>query len=185
MLVQQTVRFLNQQKQARILLKLDISKAFDSVAWPFLLEILQQLDFGQIWRDIISGLLCSSSTQVLLNGIPGDHIIHRRGLRQGDPLSPMLFILVMNVLGHMISKAETEGLLMPLSRRALQHRISIYADDVVLFLRPEAEDINLTMGILNLFGEATGLKTNLQKSSVLPIRCGRNRSCNCTEPAAM
>jgi hypothetical protein len=78
----------------------------------------------------------------------------------------------MDVLGHMISKAETEGLLMPLSRRALQHRISIYADDMVLFLRPEAEDISLTMGILNLFGEATGLKTNLQKSSVLPIRCG-------------
>jgi mannosylglycoprotein endo-beta-mannosidase len=151
---------------------LDISKAFDSVAWPFLLEILQQLGFGQVWRDIISGLLCSSSTQVLLNGIPGDHIFHRRGLRQGDPLSPMLFILVMDVLGHMISKAEAEGLLMSLSRRALQHRISIYADDVVLFLRPVAGDINLTMGILDLFGEATGLKTNLQKSSVLPIRCG-------------
>jgi hypothetical protein len=171
MLVQQTARFLNQQKQARILLKLDISKAFDSVAWPFL-EILQQLGFGQIWRDIISGLLCSSSTQVLLNGIPRDHIIHRRGLRQGDPLSPMLFILVMHVLGHMISKAKTEGLLMPLSRRALQHRISIYADDVVLFLRPEGGDINLTMSILDLFGEATGLRTNLQKSNVLPIRCG-------------
>jgi hypothetical protein len=78
----------------------------------------------------------------------------------------------MDVLGHMISKAEIEGLPMPLSRRSLQHRISIYADDMVLFLRPEAEDISLTMGILNLFGEATGLKTNLQKSSVLPIRCG-------------
>jgi hypothetical protein len=78
----------------------------------------------------------------------------------------------MDVLGHMISKAEIEGLPMPLSRRSLQHRISIYADDMVLFLRPEAEDISLTMGILNLFGEVTGLKTNLQKSSVLPIRCG-------------
>jgi hypothetical protein len=161
MLVQQTATFLNQQKHARILLKLDISKAFDSVAWPFLLEILQQLCFRQIWWDIISGLLCSSPTQVLLNGIPGDHIIHRHGLRQGDPLSPMSFILVMDVLGHMISKAEIEGLLMPLSRRSLQHRISIYADDMVLFLRPEAEDISLTMGILNLFGEATGLKKNL------------------------
>ena len=51
--------------------------------------------------------------------------------------------------------------------------------DVVMFLRPEAGDIAVTLGILNLFGEATGLKTNLQKSNVLPIRCGA------TELAAM
>ena len=82
MLVQQTARYLHQQKEPRILLKLDISKAFDSVSWPFLLEILQHLGFGQIWRDIISGLLYTSTTQVLLNGIPGDHISHRRGLRR-------------------------------------------------------------------------------------------------------
>jgi len=76
MMVQQTARFLHQQKQPRVLLKLDISKAFDSIFWPFLLEVLQSLGFGQIWRDIISGLLSTSSTQVLLNGIPGEHIPH-------------------------------------------------------------------------------------------------------------
>ena len=73
----------------------------------------------------------------------------------------MLFILVMDVLGHMILKAENEGLLQPLSRHSLHHRISIYVDDVVMFLHPEAGDIAVTLDILNLFGEATGLKTNL------------------------
>ena len=82
-----------------------------------------------------------------------------------------MFILVMDVLGHMFSKAADEGLLLPLSRRAFKHRVSMYADDVVLFLRPTADDIEVTMDILSLFGEATGLKTNLQKSNVLPIRC--------------
>ena len=77
-----------------------------------------------------------------------------------------------NVLGYMIAQAAREGLLQPLSTRNLQHRISLYADDVVLFLRPEVNDISITMDILNIFGEASGLKTNLQKSSVLPIRCG-------------
>jgi hypothetical protein len=72
----------------------------------------------------------------------------------------------------MVAKAAADGMLQPLSSRALQHRISLYADDVVLFLRPEATDITVTMGILQLFGEASGLKTNLQKSNVLPIRCG-------------
>jgi hypothetical protein len=171
MLVQQTARFLQQQKQPRILLKLDISKAFDSMTWPFMLEVMHHLGFGPIWRDIISDLICTSTTQVLLNGIPGTRIFHKQGLRQGDPLSPMLFILVMDVLGHMISKAAEEGMLQSLARRVLQDRISLYADDVVLFLRPEPTDIAITMDILHLFGVASGLKTNLQKSNVLPIRC--------------
>jgi len=85
LLVQQTARFLHQQKQPRILLKLDISKAFDSVSWPFLLEVLQRRGFGRKWRDMISGLLGSSSTRVLLNGVPGEVLYHRHGLRQGDP----------------------------------------------------------------------------------------------------
>jgi hypothetical protein len=91
MLVQQTTRFLHHQKQPHILFKLDISKAFDSVSWTFLLEILRKMGFGQIWCDMISGLLASSSTQILLNGVQGDYIYHRRGLRQGDPLSLQLF----------------------------------------------------------------------------------------------
>jgi hypothetical protein len=87
---------------------------------------MKYLGFGQIWRDIICGLLSSSSTQVLLNGIPGGHIEHRRGLRQGDPLSPMLFILVMDVLGLLFSRAEHAGLLMDLSLRKPLHRVFGY-----------------------------------------------------------
>jgi len=83
----------------------------------------------------------------------------------------MLFILVMDVLCHLIRKASEEQLLQPLARRALQHMISLYADDVVLFLRPTADDIGITLDILQLFGNASGLTTNLQKSSVLPIQC--------------
>jgi hypothetical protein len=105
-----------------------------------------------------------------MNGIPGDRILHRCGLRQRDPLSPMLFILVMDVLSHMVSKAAKLGLMQPLSHRALQHHISLYADDAALFLRPEA--IQITMDMLQLFGESSSMKTNLQKSNVLPIRCG-------------
>jgi hypothetical protein len=171
MLVQQIARFLHQKKISRILLKLDISKAFDLVSWPFLLEVMQNLGFRQIWRDIISGLLSSASTQVLLNGIPGDTICHRRGLRQGDPLSLMHFILAMDVLGFLISKAENDGVLKPLAPRTLKHRVSFYADDVVLFLQPVAKDINLVLDILRLFGEASGLHNNVQKSSVYPIQC--------------
>jgi len=83
----------------------------------------------------------------------------------------MLFILVMDVLCSLIKKASEEGLLQPLSRRNLQHRISLYADDVVIFLQPSANDIRAILDILHLFGEASGLKTNVQKSTVVPIHC--------------
>jgi hypothetical protein len=74
----------------------------------------------------------------------------------------------MDVLGHMISKAANEGLLLPLSRRVFKHRISMYVDDVVLLLRPAAEDIEVTMGILKLFGDATGLKLICKKVMCYP-----------------
>jgi hypothetical protein len=100
MLVQQSIKSLHKKKVASLFLKLDIFKAFDSVSWAFLLDVLSHLGFGPIWHNLISNLLASSSTQVLLNGFPGNHIRHRRGLRQGDPFSPMLFVLIMYVLSN-------------------------------------------------------------------------------------
>ena len=116
-LVQQTAKALHGQKEPRVLLKLDISKAFDSVSWPFLMEVLRCLGLGPFWFNLLSKILMSSSTRVLVNGEPEELICHQRGLRQGDPLSPMLFILVMDVLNSLIKKASEQNLLQPLLRR--------------------------------------------------------------------
>lgn len=90
-------------KRARcVLLKIDVAKAFDTIAWPFLIEVLEHMGFGQHWRDWISLLLGSTNTKILLNGQPGRQICHARGLRQSDPLSPMLFVLVMEVINTAI-----------------------------------------------------------------------------------
>lgn len=76
MFVQQMVKALhkNKKKEANILLKLDISKAFDSVSWSFLLEILRHIGFGQRWINLLCLLLSTSSTQVLVNGEPGENL---------------------------------------------------------------------------------------------------------------
>jgi hypothetical protein len=88
MLVQHSSKSLHRKKVASLFLKLDLTKAFDSVSWAFLLEVLTHLGFGNRWRNLISNLLATSSTQILLNGFPGEQIRHRRGLRQGDPPLP-------------------------------------------------------------------------------------------------
>jgi hypothetical protein len=157
MLVQQTTRFLNDQKQPRILFKLEISKALILVSWAFLLEVLKILGFGVFWCVLISGLLDSSLTRIILNGVPGDYIAHRRGLMQGEPLSPMLFILVMDVLSHLVQRASEDGLLQLLSSLTTPY---VYADDAMVFLKPILTDIILTVNLLILFGNASGLKTN-------------------------
>jgi hypothetical protein len=162
---------MHQHKLARILLKLNITKAFDSVSLPFLLEVMQHLGFGPVWCDIVCRLLASASTWVLLNGSPSHTIFHRRGLRQRDPLSPMLFILVMDVLFYLVEKAVDDGLFQPLPGRTDLQRISLYTDDAVIFLRPIAGDTGATLDILKIFGEASGLKTNIEKSNVSPIQC--------------
>ncbi|XP_035821764.1 uncharacterized protein [Zea mays] len=109
--------------------------------------------------------------EVLLNGSPGNHIFHQRGLRQGDPLSPMLFVLVMDVLSSLFRAAENRGLLQSLGGADVRSRVSIYADDVVLFIKPIEADLNCAKMILNCFGSASGLVTNMLKSSAIPIRC--------------
>jgi hypothetical protein len=73
----------------------------------------------------------------------------------------MLFILAMDVMGFLVSKAKRRELLQPLSSRMLQHRVSFYANDMVLFLRPVVDDIAIIMDILELFGEASGLRNNV------------------------
>lgn len=171
LMVHHTIKHLHKKKVASLFLKLDVTKAFDSVSWAFLLDVLVHLGFGPRWCNLISNLLSTSSTRVLLNGTPGDHIRHMRGLRQGDPLSPMLFIIIMDVLSSLFKEVERCGLLQSLDNDKIKSRILVYADDVVLFIKPQDLELRCTKVILDCFGEASGLVANMQKSCFIPIAC--------------
>jgi hypothetical protein len=154
-----------------LLIKLDMAKAFDSVRWEYLLEVMTQLGFGQRWRDIISLLWGTTTSRIMLNGLLGKPIKHARGLRQGDPLSPMLFILDMDLLQKLLDKATEAGLLSPIGANPVKMRTSLYADDAVLFLRPIAPDVSNLQQLLYHFGKATGMCTNFTKSEIFSVRC--------------
>jgi len=168
--VQLTCKSLHKLKMTCVLLKVDVAKAFDSVAWVFLLEVLQHMGFGLRWRNWMTMLLSTASTRILLNGKPGQRVCHARGLRQGDPLSPMLFVLVMEVLNSFLTWVEEHGYLTPLAGIP-GARVSLYADDLVIFVVPSESDLLSIKGALSIFGLASGLFSNLDKSMATPIHC--------------
>jgi hypothetical protein len=111
---------------------------------------------------------------VLLNDTEGKQIRHARGLRQGDPLSPYLFILAIDALHRVLEQATADGILSPLRGREAKLRLSLYADDIVVFLNPVKEEVVAFFDILERFGSATGLRLNLEKCIVAPIRCAES-----------
>lgn len=171
MYVRNLARRLNRSKTPSLLFKLDIRKAFDSVRWDYILDLLQRRGFPNIFREWITALLRTSSSRVLLNGIAGPPIRHGKGFRQGDPLSPLLFVIAIDPLQQILDLATTHGLLHKIRGRGSSFRTSLYADDAAIFVKPVQEDVSNLATILQCFGEVTGLCTNFQKSSVVPIRC--------------
>jgi hypothetical protein len=110
-LVRAQTKLLRQKKTPALLLKLDIKMAFDSISWEFLLQVLEAKGFGQKWRDWIACCLLIATTRINVNGALTEPILHRRGLRQGDPLSSLLFVIASDILAVLLMLADHRGAL--------------------------------------------------------------------------
>jgi hypothetical protein len=140
--VQNVAKQYHKSKTPTLLLKLDIAKAFDTVSWTYIIDMLEARGFPLSWRDWISLLFRSASSRALVNGVPGREIHHQRGLRQGDSLSPFLFDLALEPLHRLLEIATNTGIISKLKGKHCTLRASFYADDVALFINPTQHDIS-------------------------------------------
>ncbi|CAA7061592.1 unnamed protein product [Microthlaspi erraticum] len=151
----------------RMTLKVDISKAFDSVRWDFILSVLQAHKVPSVYLQAIRSCICSPTFSITINGTTSGYFKGKTGLRQGDPLSPSLFVMVMNVLSLMLNKAASEGIFAyhPGCEILKLTHLS-FADDLLIFLEGNLDSLKGVFQVLKQFEELSGLVVNISKTSL-------------------
>ncbi|CAL1401630.1 unnamed protein product [Linum trigynum] len=145
-------------RKGQMVLKIDLAKAYDRLNWAFIRDTLLAVNFPPQMVQVIMECVTSASMQVLWNGSCTESFTPSRGLRQGCPLSPYIFTLCMERLGHLIQKEVEGGRWKPIQASpggpALSH--IFFADDLVLFAEASEEQGELIMKCLDQFFQASG-----------------------------
>ena len=153
-----------------LLILVDFKKTFDSISWDYITKILNSFNFSEQTIQVVKSLQTNSLSKILQNGHRSDIINLSRGCRQGDPISPYIFVLAVELLGVYI-REDTE--LQGYRVKGREHRISQFADDTTLFIAYNERNLRLCMEILEEFYLISGLKINVDKTKV--VKFGRNR----------
>ena len=177
-----------------VAIKTDMSKAYDRVEWSFLETLMEKMGFDVRWIHLIMRCVSTVSYQVLINGEAKGRIIPTRGLRQGDPLSPFLFVLCTEVLISQIHHAEREKKLtgLKIARQCPPISHLLFADDSLFFCKATQEECSELMRIIDVYSNASGQQLNKSKSSVLfgskvvaSLKTDLKRSLNITQEGGM
>ena len=177
-LIIDTIEKYKQDDDEGLLVFLDFTKAFDSIEWNFLFSVLKRFGFGDTFVQWIKVLYQNPCAVVKNNGYFSDPILIKRGVRQGCPVSALLFILCMEVLALYINQNDDLKGLSLSSDGDNCIKICQYADDNTLFLNNENE-LDIAINLLNKFGEVAGTKLNLSKCEGLWIGRSVSRQIDC------
>jgi hypothetical protein len=171
MVVNEIVDFAKKTGKECLILKVDFEKAYDSVDWTFLDYMLQRFGFNDTWRGWIRACIFGGSMSILVNGSPTEEFNIQRGLKQGDPLAPFLFLLVAEGLGGLMRRAvelnHFRGFRVGRGGMAISHLQ--YADDTLCIGEATVENLWALKAILRGFEMVSGLKVNFWKSSIMGV----------------
>jgi hypothetical protein len=167
-LLQELLRNYERKRTSpRCLMKIDFKKAFDSVQWPFLRQLLLLLGFPNRFVHLIMQCVETASYSVAVNGSIYGFFPGKNGVRQGDPLSPYLFLVCMEYFSRMLRKASlSPGFRFHPKCDSLGVCHLAFADDVILLSRGDRPSVSCLFQQLVSFGEISGLNINASKSSI-------------------
>jgi hypothetical protein len=150
-------------------IKTDMAKAYDRLEWTFLRSTLETMNFPINLVNTIMKCVSTVKFSIIINGKPSTAFSPQRGLRQGDPLSPYLFILCADVLSALITKAQTNKLIhgIKISPRAPEITHLLFADDSLMFCRENEAETSHMRDIINSYQAASGQLVNYNKSEII------------------
>lgn len=174
-LLREILDYVNITDETGVLLNLDQEKAFDRVDRNFLLNTLKRFGFGPVFQWWISTLYCNAKMKVLVNGFLTDDIPLERGVRQGDPLSPLLYSLCAEVLACNIRENNLiKGSLLP-GAKGTHFNIGQYADDSNCFVK-DVSSLQKLFQLLRKYELGTGAKLNVNKTEAMWLGAWRTRT---------
>lgn len=150
-------------------LKIDISKAYDRLEWDFIINMIEKFGFQKIWVDRLMKIITSVSYSFTHNGQEFGKVVPSRGLRQGNPISPYIYILCAEGLSAMIRQNESVGLLhgCTIARGAPTISHLLFVDNCYLFFRAVEAEAVVMKRILQRYEEVSGQVMNFNKSTVV------------------
>ncbi|GJV29956.1 putative RNA-directed DNA polymerase [Tanacetum coccineum] len=168
LVINEVVEFIKKSRKKCLIFKVDYEKAYDCVNWEFLDATMLQMGFGTKWYGWIRACLESATSLILVNGSPTKEFVLERGIRQGDPLSPFLLLIIAESLNVAMQEAVRVGLFdgvkMGLDDIEVLHLQ--YADDTIFVGDWNRRNIISLMKLLKCFQMASGLKVNINKISL-------------------
>ncbi|GJS59060.1 RNA-directed DNA polymerase, eukaryota, partial [Tanacetum coccineum] len=169
-ILDELIHWCKSKKMQTMIFKVDFEKVYDSVRWDYLDDVLHKFGFGSKWRHWSQNCLQSSKGSILVNGSPTREFQFRKGLKQGDPLSPFLFLLIMESLHLSFQNVVNEGLFKGVSVSSSLHLSHLFfADDVIFMGQWSESNIHTMILALDCFFKAFGLRLNLHKSKIMGI----------------
>ena len=157
-----------------LIYKLDIEKAYDSINWLFLMKVMQKMGFGPKWLSWMWWCISTTKYSIMVNEVPAGFFSSSKGLRQGDPLSPYLFVMGMEVLSVLIRRVMEGGFISGCNIKRGRGRVVhithlLFVDDTTIFCEAKNEHLSNLSWILFWFEAASRLRINLAKSEIILV----------------